>query len=66
MLCIPSFQPGVVLIPAEYVEACIVILGQSAFGRLDTGVDLDGRMRHLGGSDPLKCFDFSDHTTGFP
>jgi hypothetical protein len=62
---ISSFQLGVVLI-REHIEARVVILGQSALGRWDAGVDLDSRMRHLGGSDPLECSDFTDDTTRFP
>jgi hypothetical protein len=62
---ISSFQLGVVLI-REHIEARVVILGQSALGRWDAGVDLNSRMRHLGGSDPLECSDFTDDTTRFP
>lgn len=63
---ISSFQVGVVLIRTEYIEARVVILGQSALGRLDAGVDLDSRMCHLRGSDPPECSDFTDDTTRFP
>lgn len=63
---ISSFQLGVVLIRTEYIETRVIILGQSAFDRWAAGVDLDSRMRHLGGSDPLECSDFTDDTTRFP
>lgn len=63
---VSSFQLRVVLIRTKYIEPRVVIFGQSALGCLDTGVDLDIRMRHLGGRDPLKCSDFTDDTTRFP
>lgn len=63
---ISSFQIRVVLIRTQYIEPRVVIFGQSALGRLEAGVDLDIRMRHLGGRDPLECSDFADDTTRFP
>lgn len=63
---VSSFQLRVVLIRTKYIEPRVVIFGQSALGRQDAGVDLDIRMRHLGGRDPLECSDFTDDTTRFP
>lgn len=64
ILRIPSLQVGVILI-SEYIEARIIIFGQSALDGMNARVDLDGRMRHLCSSDSLEFPYFSDHTTGF-
>lgn len=60
---ISILQPGISLFDIRQVEAGL--FRQAALGCLYAGVDLDGRMRHFGGSDPLECANLADHAAGF-